>query len=93
MPTGGAASRSIGCGFGAEHRDEFVVDDLDDHLAGRDRAQHFGADGLGFDFFGEVLDDIERDVGFEQSAANFAHRLADIAFRQRAAPRQLVEDA
>ena len=93
MPTGGAACRSIGCGVGAEHRDELVVDDLDDHLAGRHRAQHFGADGLGFDLLGEVLDDIERDVGFEQRAANFAHRLDDVAFGQRAAPRQLVEDA
>ncbi len=80
-------------GVGAEHRDELVVDDLDDHLAGRDRAQHFGADGLGFDLLGEVLDDIERDVGFEQGATNLAHRLDDVAFGQRAASCQLVEDA
>ncbi len=71
----------------AKHRDEFVVDDLDDHLTGRDGAQHFRADGLGFDLVGEVLDDIERDVGFEQGAANLAHRLDDVAFGQRAASR------
>ena len=81
------------CGVGAEHRDEFVVDDLDDHLAGRHRAQHLGADGLGFDLLGEILDDIERDVGFEQGATNLAHRLDDVAFGQRAASCQLVEDA
>ena len=71
----------------AKDRDEFVVDDLDDHLTGRDGAQHFRADGLGFDLVGEVLDDIERDVGFEQGAANLAHRLDDVAFGQRAASR------
>ena len=73
--------RSIGAAVGAEHRDELVVDDLDDHLAGRHRAQHLGADGLGFDLLGEILDDIERDVGLEQGATNLAHRLRRRRFR------------
>ena len=80
-------------GVGAEHRNELVVDDLDDHLAGRHRAQHFGADGFGFDLLGEILDDLECDVGLEERPADFAHRLDDVAFRQRSAPRQLVKDA
>ena len=39
MTTGAGALRSIGDAFGAEHLDQLVMDDLDDHLAGLDRLQ------------------------------------------------------
>ena len=36
---------------------------------------------------------VERDVGFEQRAPHLAQRDIDVLRRQRAAPRQAVEDA
>ncbi len=77
----------------AQHRHELVVDDLDDHLAGRDRAQDLLADRLGLHLVDEVAHHIERHVGLEQRAAHLAHRLADVALGERAATRQLVENA
>ena len=40
----------------------------------------------------EFAGHIERDIGFEQSAANFAQGLVDVAFRKRTAPGQAIED-
>ena len=77
----------------AERRDQLVVHDLDDHLAGRDRLDDFDADRLLLDVVDEGARDIERDVGFEQRAANFAHRLVDVGFAQRTAAGELVENA
>jgi len=54
------------------------VNQLDDHLPGRHRFQHFAADGLFPNLVDERLDDIERHVGFKQRAANFAHGLVDV---------------
>ena len=68
------------------------MDDLDDHLAGFDRFDHLGADGLGADRFGERTHDVQRDVGFEQRAADLAHGLGDVGIRQGAAARELVEN-
>ena len=56
-------------------RDEFVVDDLDDLLAGIEGAQHFLADGALRDFGDEVLGDGEIDVGFEKGFAHLLHGL------------------
>ena len=36
---------------------------------------------------------VERDVGLEQRAADLAQRRVDVGLRQRAAPRQAVENA
>ena len=80
-------------GIGAEHLDQRVVDDLDDLLPRRDRAQHVLADRL----FGRLVDELARDrqrhVGFEQRHAHLAHRLTHVRLGQRAAPAQPVEDA
>ena len=54
-----------GYAFRAQHVDQFVMDDLDDHLAGLDRLQHLGADRLGANLVGEGTHDVERDVGFD----------------------------
>ena len=81
-----------GDAFLAQHGDEFVMDDLDHHLAGLDRLQHLGADGLFADLVGEFLDDLERDVGFQQRTAHLAHRRGDILLRQRATASEAAED-
>ena len=93
IATGGTALRSMRLAVGAERRDQFVMDDLDHHLAGRDRLDDGGADRLLADAFGEAADHVERDVGLEQRAAHLAHRGIDVGFRQRTAPRQPIENA
>ena len=77
----------------AQRLDQLVVDDLHDHLAGRDRLDHLDADGALLDLVGEAARHVERDVGLEQRAAHLAQRRIDVGFRQRAAPRQPVENA
>ena len=78
---------------GAEHLDQFVVHDLDDHLAGRDRFHDVCADRLGLHLVGERADHIERHIGLEERPADLAHGLVDIALAQRTAPGEPVEDA
>ena len=75
----------------AQHLDQMVVDDLDDHLAGRDAFQHVLAHGLIAHGSQEILDHRQGDVGFEQRHAHFAQRRIHVALAQGAAPRQLVE--
>jgi hypothetical protein len=77
---------------GAKHAHELVMHDLDDHLARRDGAHHLLADRLLLHPVDERAHHVERDVGLEQRTAHLAHRLADVVFGERAAPRQLVED-
>ena len=79
--------------IGAEHAHELVMHDLDDHLAGRDRAHDLLADGLRLHRVGEVAHHVECHVSLEQRAADLAHRLGDVRLGQRAAARELVEDA
>ena len=76
----------------AKHAHQLVMDDLDDHLAGRDGAHHLLADGLRLHRVGEVAHHVERDIGFEQRAANLAHRFSDVGLAQRALAGELVED-
>ncbi len=92
MTTGAGALRSIVDALGAEHLDQLVMDDLDDHLAGLDRLQDLGADGLVAHVVGEGADDFERHVGLEQRTAHLAQRRRDIGFRQRATAGQAVQD-
>ena len=68
------------------------MDDLDDHLARRDRTHHLLADRLRLHGFGEVADHVERDIGFEQRAAHLAHGLGDVGLGQRTLAGELVED-
>ena len=77
----------------AERGDQLVVHDLHDHLAGRDRFHHLDADGLLLDAVGEGARHIERDVGFQQCAANLAQRRIDVGFAERAAAGEAVENA
>jgi hypothetical protein len=78
--------------LGAEHLDQLVMDDLNDHLAGLDRLQHGGADGLLAHLVGEAAHDLKRHVGLEQRAANLAQCRGHVGFRQRAAAGQAVQN-
>ena len=68
-----------------------IVDDLDDHLARRDRADDVGADCLGTDRIDEITDDRQRHVGLEQGGADLAQGRVDIGLGERTTPPQLVE--
>ena len=78
--------------FRAEHLDQLVVDDLDHHLTGRDRAQHFAADRPLADPVDEILDHRERHVGLEQRNPDLAHRLDHVRLGERAALAQPIEN-
>src|SRR4029079_3735277 len=78
---------------GAERRDELVVHDLHDHLAGRHRLHHFDADGLFLDAFNERARHIERDVRLEQCTAHLAQCGVDARFAEWAAAGEAVENA
>ena len=82
-----------GLAVGTEGGDQFVVDDLHHHLAGRHRLDHGGADRLLANFFGKTSDHVERDVGLQQRAAHLAHRGIDVGLGQRPAPGQPIENA
>ncbi len=77
----------------AQQRDQLVADDLDDLLGGRERGQHFGADGLDADLLDQVADHVEVDVGFEQRHANLAQGVADVLFGERALAAKALEGA
>ena len=81
-----------GHAFGAQHVDQFVVDDLDDHLAGLDRLQNLGANRLGAYLVGEGAHDIEGHVGLDQRTPHLAQGGGDVGLRQRAAAGQIVQD-
>ena len=76
----------------AEHLDQFVADDLDDLLGGRERGEHFLAHGLFLDGFDELLDDPEMDVGFEQRHADLAQGGLHVLGREFALAAQVLED-
>ena len=69
------------------------MDDLNDHLARRNRAHHFLADRLLAHPVRERLHDLKRHVRLDQGAANLAHGLGHVAIGQRTAPRELIENA
>ena len=78
--------------LGAEHLDQRVVDDLDDLLARRDRAQDLLADRLLGHLVDELADHRQGDVGLEQGDPDLAHRGPDVGFVECAAAAQAVED-
>ena len=77
----------------AQHRDQFVANNLDDLLGWRKRGQHFLADGLGANVLDQVFDDVQVDVGFEQRKADIFERLADIFLGDGALAAQIFKGA
>ena len=61
-------------------------------LLGRERAENFSAERLGFDVLDEIANDLDIDVGFEQRKADFAQRILDIALGDAALALEFFED-
>src|SRR5690606_4076829 len=76
----------------AKHFYQFVMDDLDDHLAGLDRLQDGCAYGLFPHTIGKGANNVEGYVCLDQSPAHFTQCCRNIGFRQGASPGQAVQD-
>ena len=61
-------------------------------LLGRERAQHLGAERLGFYVIDEIANDLDIDVGFEQGEPDFAQRFLDIALGDAALALEFFKD-
>jgi hypothetical protein len=68
------------------------MDDTDQRLTRRERADHLLADRLVLYGRDEVLDDGQRDVGFEQSETHFAQRILDVVVGQPRFAAQPLDD-
>ena len=75
----------------AEHFDEMVVDDLDDHLRRRHRAQYLLPKRLLADRGDKVPDHGKRHIGLEQRDPDLAQGGPDIGLGQRTMAAQPVE--
>ncbi len=93
MATGGGASRSIGCASEPKVSIKTSLTILMTIWPGVTDFTTLAPTGAGAQLVGEGAHDIERDVGFEQSAAHLAQRQVHVLFRERAAPRQAVQYA
>jgi len=78
---------------GAEQADEFIADDLDDLLRGAEGIENFLALRLFADALDEFLDDLEVDVGFEQSDTDLLQGRIHIGLGEFAFSAQVFEDA
>ena len=76
---------------GRQQRDQLVVDDLDDLLAGGQALEDLVADRPLADARDEVLDDLEVDVRLEERETDLAHGGIDVGFADPAAAGQRAE--
>ena len=91
--TGGCARNSKRAALAAHERDQLLVQDADEGLAGREAGGDLGAERLLLHALDEGLDHRQRDVGLEQRHAHFAQGLADVFFGDAAAAAQRVDGA
>ncbi len=75
----------------AEDADQLVIDDLHDLLRGVQRLVDLVAEGAIAHLAGELLDDLERDVGVEQGATDLADGSVDIRGRELALGAEIAE--
>ena len=75
----------------AEQRDQLVVDDLDELLAGPDLLERRDADGLGLHPLEKLAGQIEADVGLEQDPADLPEPFLDRILREDATTGELLE--
>ena len=75
----------------AEDRDELLVDDLHDLLGRVQRLDDLVAEGALAHLAGEVLDDVEGDVGVEQGATDLADGAVDIRGAELALAAEVLE--
>ena len=68
----------------AKQSDQLVAHNLDHLLGGRECGEHFGPHGLFANVLDQVADNLEVNVGFEQSHANLAQGFGDVFFSERA---------
>ena len=92
MTVGGTVASAMRRLLLAEHRDELVVDDLDELLPGPDVGlRRADADGLLLDPLEELAGELEADVGLEEDPADFAKPFLDRVFGKNAPPRERPE--
>ena len=77
--------------FAAHQIGQLFVDDLDDHLCGRQTLENVRADAALGGFFDEVLDDLVVDVSLQQGKTDLAHGFLDVGLGQTALAAQLFE--
>ena len=83
-------SRDLGVGT-AHQLGQFLVDDLDDLLGGRQALQHVAAHAALRHLGHKVLDYLVADVGLQQRQTHLTHASADIRLRQAALAPQVLE--
>ena len=76
---------------GTEQIHQFIVDDLDNLLAGMNALNDLLAERLGFDAFNEIAGDLEIDIGLQQGEAHLAQRIADVGLGNFAEAAQVLE--
>ncbi len=76
----------------AEELLQLIADDFGDLLRGRKSGQDVFADGFFADAVGELLDDFEMNVGFQQREADFLQRVVDVPLVERGLTAQGLED-
>ena len=87
-PTVGSGDLGVGT---AHQFGQFLVDDLDDLLGGRQALQHVAAHAALRHLGHKVLDYLVADVGLQQRQTHFTHTGADVGFRQAALPPEVLE--
>src|SRR5437879_2458217 len=76
----------------AENPDQFLVDDADNLLGGREGLENFLPQRALPDVLDQLLDDFEIDVGLEQRHADLTQRRLHIFGRQASFAAQILED-
>ena len=80
-------------GRGRSHqRNEFVVDNFNNELAGREAREHFLPHRLQPDALDKILDDPVIDVGVEKHPPHFPQRFGDVPLRDLPLPAKFLED-
>ena len=74
-----------------EHRDQLVVDDLDERLARIEAAGHLLAEGSVADSVDQSFGHRQRDVGLEQRHPNRPDGIADVLFGDPATARDALD--
>src|SRR4029077_20968944 len=76
----------------AEQDRQFVMENFDDLLTGRNAAQYFFAKCFRFDAPDKFFRDLKIDISFEQCEANLSQRSVDIFFADFSVTAEILED-
>ena len=80
-------------GITAQQFDQFIVENFDDLLPGRNLEQHFSADRLLADGLDEFFGDFEIHIRLQQGHADFLHGVSDVGFADAGLAAQLFKGA